>query len=68
VYKLSKEQEQTLVDIVNEDVGPDLGFDDFAEAMQGLFEDIPDFETIPPTKANAIVNQLWEIYHGQEAG
>jgi hypothetical protein len=66
MYTLSVEQQQTLVDIINEEVGANLGFDQFAEAFLNLFEDIPGFETIPPIKANTIVNQLWSIYHGQE--
>jgi hypothetical protein len=61
---LSEEQKQTLIAIVNDDVGSDLGFDEFADAIFGLFEDIPGFETIPPDKASDIVNQLWRTYHG----
>lgn len=64
---LSAEQKQSLVEIINEDFGTDLAFDGFADAVLGLFEDIPGFETIPPAKANRYVNQLWRKYHGQES-
>ena len=67
MYTLTEEQKQTLVDIVNEESGLDLGSDGFAEVMLSLFEDIPGFETIPPAKANDIVHQLWRTYHGQES-
>ena len=63
---LSAEEEQNLLRIINEEFSPDLTFDDFSDAVLGLFEDISGFETIPPTKANRYVNQLWNQYHGQE--
>ena len=63
---LSAEERQNLLEIINEEFGPDLTFDDFSDAVLGLFEDIPGFETIPPSKANRYVNQLWSQYHGQE--
>lgn len=64
---LSAEEKLRLVDIVIEEFGADLTFDDFSDAVLGLFEDIPGFETIAPAKALQYVNQLWSQYHGQES-
>lgn len=63
---LTKQQQTELVSIINEDFGSDLEFDDFAEAILGLFENIPGFETISQTKSTRIVKQLWRKYHGHE--
>ena len=43
---LTAEEKQNLVEIVIEDFGLELTFDDFSDAVLGLFEDIPGFETI----------------------
>jgi hypothetical protein len=63
---LSEEEKQGLVEVINEQLGSDLTFDEFSDAVRGLFEDIPGFETIPPYKAIRHINQLWSQYHGQE--
>ena len=63
---LSAEEKQGLVEIINEVFGSDLTFDEFSEAVRGLFDDIPGFETITPSKASRYVNNLWSQYHGQE--
>ena len=64
---LTKQQQTELVSLVNEDFGSHLVFEEFAEAMLGLFENIPGFEMISQTKSTRIVNQLWRKYHhGQE--
>lgn len=64
---LTAEEKKNLVGIVIEDFGLELTFDDFSDAVLGLFEDIPGFETISPSKAFRYVNQLWSQYHGQES-
>ena len=64
---LTAEQKQSLLGLINEQFGSHLGFDEFADAMLGLFEDIPGFETISPAKADRLVNQLWRIYRGQKS-
>ncbi|MGJ7546805.1 hypothetical protein [Variovorax sp. LT1R16] len=66
-YTLSQRDRNTLLEIIDEQFGPGLTSDEFAEAMLDLFENIPGFETMPPAKASYIVNQLWSTYHGQEA-
>ena len=61
---LTKQQQTELVSLINEDFGSDLEFDDFAEAVLGVFENIPGFETISQTTSTRIVKQLWRKYHG----
>ena len=65
MHTLTTEQKQTLVEIINEKFGSHLEFDEFADAMCGLFEDIAGFETIPESKSHRLVNQLWRKYRGQ---
>lgn len=67
MHTLSQEERQTLIAMIGELNGSGLTYDEFADAMLGLFEDISGFETIPPTTAKRIVHNLWSIYHGQEA-
>ncbi|MBM5810981.1 MAG: hypothetical protein FJ191_03290 [Gammaproteobacteria bacterium] len=67
MHTLTVEQQNTLVQIINEEFGSHLGFHDFADKMLGMFEDIPGFETIPQHKAKRIVNQLWRQYRGQDS-
>ena len=65
MHTLTTEQQATLVEIINEQFGSHLEFDDFADAMLGLFEDIPGFETFrAPARASRYVRQLWRSYHG----
>ena len=63
---LSTEERQALIVAVHEQYGFVLSWEQFADAMLGLFEDIPGFEAMPPPKAIRIVRKLWSIYHGQE--
>ena len=67
MHTLTTEQKQTLIEIINEEFGSHLVFDEFADAMRGLFEDIAGFETISQSKANPFVNQLWRKYRGQNS-
>lgn len=64
---LSEDEQITLLAIIDEQFGPSLIQEEFAEAMLDLFENIPGFETISSAKASHIVNQLWSTYHGKEA-
>ena len=66
MHTLTKQQQTELVSLINEDFGSDLEFDDFAEAILGVFENIPGLETISQTKSTRIVKQLWRKYDGQE--
>ena len=65
MHTLTAEQQQELVSIINDEFGSQLEFDDFADAMLGLFEDIPGFETISQSRANRYVHQLWRKYRVQ---
>ena len=65
---LTTDQKHTLLYVVNEQFGSRLKFDEFAEAVFALFENIAGFETIPRQSANRCVNQLWRKYHGQQKG
>jgi len=64
MHTLTKHQQTELVSIINGDFGSHLEFDDFAEAVLGMFENIPGFETISQSKSTRIVKQLWRKYHG----
>lgn len=66
MHTLTREERQTLIAMIGETHGLGLDRDAFVDAMLGLFEDIPGFETIPPAKARRIVHQLWSKYHGKE--
>jgi hypothetical protein len=67
MQKLSAAQKQNLVEIINEDFGTGLIFDEFAEVVLDIFEDISGFETIPPAKVKLLINQLWRKYHVQKS-
>lgn len=67
MHTLTREERKTLIAMIKESHGLGLDRYMFADAMLGLFEDIPGFETIPPAKAWRIVHQLWSKYHGKEA-
>lgn len=67
MHTLSQEERQTLIAMIGELHGSCLTYEQFADAMLGLFEEIPGFETISPTSAKRIVLNLWSTYHGQEA-
>lgn len=61
--KLSNKQKQTLIEILIEKYGCNMDYDEFAEAMMNLFDDIPGFETIQINQANRTINLLWRKYH-----
>ena len=62
--ELSSDQQYTLVEIISDQFGPHLSFDDFADQMLQLFEDIAGFEVISDSESESIINQLWSYYHG----
>lgn len=66
MHTLSKEQQQTLAEMIGEQFGTDLEYNDFVDVLLGLFEDIPGFETMPPSKAETLIKLIWRNYHGQE--
>ena len=61
---LSLDQQKTLVEIISDQFGPDLSFDEFTDQVLMLFEDISGFETIPDSESQILINQLWSYYHG----
>jgi len=63
---LTPEQQRTLLQIINEEFGSQLEFYDFADALLGLFEDVPGFETISQARGKRLVNQLWRKYRVQD--
>ena len=62
--ELSIDQKKTLVEIISDQFGPHLSFDDFADQVLLLFEDISGFEVISDSESQILINQLWSYYHG----
>lgn len=60
---LTAEQKLQLVEIVTEEHGNALAFDDFTDALLGLLEDVPGFETAKQRSIIKLTQQLWEQYH-----
>jgi len=60
---LTTEQIQNLVEIINDEYGNTLDFDDFTNALLGLLEDVPGFETAKESTINKLSQQLWNKYH-----
>jgi len=60
---LTTEQKQQLVEIINEEFGTEMNNAEFTDALLGLLEDIPGFETAKQSTINKLVNQLWSKYH-----
>jgi hypothetical protein len=60
---LTTEQKQQLVEIIIEEFGTEMTLDDFTDALLGLLEDVPGFETAQQSTINKLTNQLWRTYH-----
>lgn len=60
---LRSEQKQELVVIIKDEYGNALDFDDFTNALLGLLEDVPGFETAKESTINKLTQQLWSQYH-----
>ena len=61
---LSIDQQKTLVEVISDQFGPDLSFDEFTDQVLMLFEDISGFEVISDSESQILINQLWSYYHG----
>ena len=61
---LSLDQQKTLVEIISDQSGPYLSFDEFTDQVLQLFEDISGFEVIIDSESQILINQLWSKYHG----
>ena len=64
--ELSIDQQKTLVEIINDQSGQHLSFDDFADQVSLLLEDISGFEVITDSESQILINQLWSYYHGPD--
>lgn len=60
---LTTEQKLQLVEIINEEHGNTLAFDDFSDALLALLEDVAGFETAKQRSINQLTQQLWGKYH-----
>jgi hypothetical protein len=63
MQSLTTEQKQHLVEIISEEFGTELNNAEFTDALLGLLEDVPGFETAKQSTINKLVNQLWSNYH-----
>jgi hypothetical protein len=61
---LTAEQKQQLVEILIEEFGEGLEFEDFTDALLGLLDDIAGFETAPQSVIDKLTQQIWRKYHG----
>lgn len=60
---LTTEQKQQLVEIIIEEFGNALDLAEFTDALLGLLEDVPGFETAQQSTINKLTQQLWRKYH-----
>jgi hypothetical protein len=60
---LTSEQKQNLVEIIKDEYGNVLDFDDFTDTLLALLEDVPGFETAKESTINKLTQQLWRKYH-----
>lgn len=63
MHSLTTEQKQQLVEIINEEFGSGMEFDDFTDALLGLLEDVSGFEAAPQSAIRKLTQQLWSQYH-----
>lgn len=63
--RLTKDQQKLIVEIVTEETGTNLGYDEFSNHALLLLEDVAGLETISTRDSKRIVQQLWRKYHGQ---
>jgi len=63
MQSLTTEQKQQLVEIIIEEFGTGMKLEDFTDALLGLLEDVPGFETAKQSTINKTTQQLWRKYH-----
>jgi hypothetical protein len=63
MQSLTTDQKQHLVEIISEEFGTEMNNAEFTDALLGLLEDVPGFETAKQSTINKIANQLWSKYH-----
>lgn len=64
MYTLTADQTQQLVEILIEEFGEEMEYEDFTDALLGLLDDIAGFETAPQTVIDKLIQQIWRKYHG----
>ena len=64
MYTLTTDQKQQLLEILIEEFGEGMAFEDFTDALLGLLEDVSGFETAPPVVIDELSHRLWSQYHG----
>lgn len=64
--ELSTDQVNNMVEIISDQFGPCLSFDEFTDQVLLLFEDISGFEMISDSESQTIIHQLWSDYHGPD--
>ena len=62
--ELSIDQQNALIEIISDQSGPHLTFDEFTDQVLMLFENISGFEVITDSESKTHINQLWRKYHG----
>jgi hypothetical protein len=60
---LTTKQKQEMVEIIIEEFGTGMTLDEFTDALLGLLEDVPGFETAKESTINKVTQQLWRKYH-----
>jgi hypothetical protein len=63
MHSLSTEQKQQLVEILDEEFGSEMKLEDFTDALLGLLEDMPGFETAKDSTVEKLTRQLWRKYY-----
>lgn len=61
---LTASQQETLLQIVREQIGDRQNRTRFSEEVISLLDDIAGFETISVEKTNRLIANLWRKYHG----
>jgi hypothetical protein len=64
--ELSVDQLKTLVEIISDQFGHCLSFNEFTDQVLLLFDDISGFEMISDSESQTVINQLWSYYHGPD--
>lgn len=61
---LSQDEKNRLVELIVDEFGGSLVFQDFAAVIHGYFDDIPGLETMGAEEANDLIKFMWSQYHG----
>ena len=64
---LTKQQQQTLIEIITEKFGSDLPHDEFVDQLMMLFEDVAGMECVDDGALRLMTDNLWRRYHGSSS-